>query len=126
MKIYRGPKGKKFRYANTELVKIAGDEYHQFVDSVDLSDHISSQSGETYVAVNITKEGDERQSVVHIVFEEADVIALHQELMKGLQKKRQLWEEAFTIFNSINLSSIIGLGIDERDVEKIKALMKKE
>ena len=42
MKIYRGPKGKKFRYANTELVKIAGDEYHQFVDSVDLSDHISS------------------------------------------------------------------------------------
>ncbi len=125
MKIYRGPKGKKFRHTYTENIKVAGDDDHKFVDSIDLSNQVNPWSGETYVAVNVTKKGDERQSVVHIVLEENDVIALFQGLMKGLREKRELWEEAFTILNSINLSSITGLDIDERDKEKIKALMKK-
>lgn len=122
MKIYRGPKSQNFEHTYSETIKMAGDENHKFVDKVDLSNDTGSWSGEKSIAVNVTKEGSERRAVVHIVIEEADIIALHQGLMKGLQRKRELWEEAYSIFNSAMLS----FDLNEKEfIGKIHSLMEK-
>lgn len=92
MKIYRGPESKDF-----------SDHSHELVDNRDLSSESGAWTSQKKIKVNITKDVNTRQSVAHINFEEADIIALHQGLVSGLYekaKKTELLENEINILKS--------------------------
>ncbi|MDP1773425.1 MAG: hypothetical protein Q8L15_14205 [Methylobacter sp.] len=98
MKIYRGPKTKPLCSGDSI------DDSHDLVDTIDLSKDSKAWEAKKIIKVNLTKKPDsERESVAHICLEEADVIALHQELLLSLRerasKKNDLEEALKKIIN---------------------------
>ena len=78
MKIYRVPRKQK----------LSEDDYEK-VDERDLSNDSKSWFDEKRIEIiNISsKDAKERQSLIRIVFSEKDIIALHEGLMKGWQRR---------------------------------------
>lgn len=95
MKIYRIPKTEadEFEHFYTPMGKMTTASGKQFTDKLDLSEKIAPWHGETFVKVNLSDEKSMKKSVAVIVFEEEDVIALHQKLVEGLREKRNSWEQ---------------------------------
>jgi hypothetical protein len=120
MRIYRGPSSKDF---------VDGPP-HEHVDTKDLSSESQPWTGTKRVRVEITKVPVERQAVAHLVFEEADILALHQGLIKGWQEKLQglevlnkeissLREALKSIHSNTNFAR---LGNDGAVISEIKAI----
>lgn len=67
--------------------KMSEDDYEK-VDERDLSNDSESWTFKKRIEIiNISKDANERQSLIRIVFSEKDIIALHDGLMKGWRKK---------------------------------------
>lgn len=82
MKIYRGPRSKDFE-----------DDSHILVDSRDLSENDKPWSKNCKFEVNVSKESNERHSVVNLVIEEGDILALHKGLLRGIYAKAKKHDE---------------------------------
>lgn len=127
MRIFRGPASQQFDYTYTPNIKTAGGLEHEQVDNIDFGTETESWSGEKLVRFNVSKDSNERQSVGHIVFKEEDITALHGGLMKGLQEKRRLAEEAFLVLSRLDLDATV-VGITQEDISmalsKIHTLLK--
>lgn len=113
MRIYRGPAGQKFEYANSPNVKLALGVEHELVDEFDLSVHNENWHGTRVIRAKIDKNSFKRSSVVHILIDETDIIALHQGLMEGLRQKRQHAEEASRELSALNLNATFGISQNE-------------
>ncbi len=82
MKIYRGPLSKDFE-----------DDSHLLVDSRDLSKNNNPWSKSCKFDFNVSKEGHERHSVVNLVLEEQDILALHKGLLQGIYDKATKYDQ---------------------------------
>jgi hypothetical protein len=116
MKIFRGPESQPFEYTNTPQVRVFNGVGHEGVDDVDLSLATEPWSGVAVVKARISKDAKERKSVIHIVLEDNDIIALHQGLVRGLLQSRKNADEASCELTRLNMSSIVG--IDQNDLSK--------
>jgi hypothetical protein len=74
--VYRGPSSKDFL-----------DESHELVASVDLSSDMEPWTSSKTVRVNVSKDAHQRFSVVTIIINDTDILALNQGLVKGLQRE---------------------------------------
>jgi hypothetical protein len=113
MRMFSGPSTVEFQYSFTPGVKMSGGQGHECVDAINLSDQPRVWSGEIRIQVNLNKEHELRQSVGHIILNEDDVIALYQGLMKGLQEKQCLAEEAAQVIAKLKVNSILGVTPEE-------------
>lgn len=79
MQVFRGPSSTDFSAESHELVaEVAPDQLEECISSKAL------------VRFNITKDGQDRRSVCHIHFDDADIVALHRGLLSRFQVAKSL------------------------------------